>query len=53
MLLFYNNIQGNRVRERSRACDYSQTFMWGLLWGTMSKSVGIEKPHTFEGSLWD
>jgi len=23
--------------------DYSRTFLWGLLWGTMSEIVGVEK----------
>ena len=48
MLLFYSNLRENDVRERAKASDYSRAFLWGLLWGTMSKSVGIEKPHTFE-----
>jgi hypothetical protein len=48
MLLFCNNLGENWARERAKASDCSQPFLWGLLWGTMSEIVGVEKSPALE-----
>src|SRR5882757_4676728 len=44
MFLFGNDLRENMVRGGAKTCECSRAFLWGLLWGTMSKSVGIENP---------
>ena len=51
MSLFYYDLCENGVRERAKASDCSQTFLWGKMWGRMSQSVGKENPRALEGRV--
>jgi integrase len=42
MLLYYNNLLENSVRERAKASDYSQPPNWGTVWGMMTEKLGNE-----------